>query len=164
MMSNSTLAFPPFPPATLTAEETARVMAGLHLQALRELLHAANAECILKPAQRAVIEHLAAVDLPSDPVILQGLRDMVAYCNGAVLAEARGEQIFAIANTESAIEGILANDESSGDEELAQFLAQEFGMRIEEAIEHVKRRDYLQRYLPPVSSRERTASRRGDAP
>lgn len=100
-MSISTTAYPPLPPQTLNDEEKARVMAGLHLQALRELLHAANAECILKPAQRAVIEHLAALDLPSDPVILHGLRDMVAYCNGAVLPEARGEQIFEIANTAS---------------------------------------------------------------
>lgn len=138
----------------LTEREQRRVNHGVLLQALRETMHAANAETTLSPVRLAEIEALCTDAVAKDEVLLQALREMVAFTKGtAELTEARGEKIFHLANVGGPIEDILANDENSSDEELIDHLVTAFEMRRVEAVEHVKRRDYLQRYLPPVAPR-----------
>jgi hypothetical protein len=87
------------------------------LQALREIMHASNAETTRSAVRLSEIEKLCIDVTAKDEVLLQALREMVAFIKGtAGLAEARGEKIFHLANVSGLIEDILANDENSSDE------------------------------------------------
>ncbi len=82
------------------------------------------------------------------------LRTMVCKAKtGNYIPEDYAEKIFDLANSSPSIEGVLCNDESSTDDELADFLVAEFNMRRAEAVKHVERREYLQRYLMPAAAR-----------
>lgn len=138
----------------LTVAEQTRINHGVLLQALREMLHAANAETTVEGQRRNEIINLTIGDAAKDPRLLQALRELVAFASGkGELTEARGEQIYELANSDLPIESILANDENSSDADLTEFLMEAFDMRRVEAVEHVKRREYLQRYLMPVRTR-----------
>lgn len=138
----------------LTETEQRRVNHGVLLQALREVLHAANAGTTLAPSRTTEIQGIAADPAAKDEVLLQALRDMLEFTSGqAQLTEARVQKVFHLADCGGPIEDILCNDESSSDEELIDHLVMAFEMRRIEAVEHVKRRDYLQRYLPPAAAR-----------
>lgn len=141
-------------PSSLTEAEQTSINHGVLLQALREIIHAVNAEVVLQPARVAEIRALLVSDTAKDVKLLQALRDLFAHADGtANVSESRGEQIYELANSYLPIEDMLCNDENSSDEELIDHLVECFGMRHIEAVEHVKRRDYLQRYLMPVAAR-----------
>ena len=138
----------------LTEAEQTRINEGILLQALRETIHALNAGTALSAERTAEIQALAETDAAKDPELLAALRTMVGQAkDGNYIPEDYAEKIFALANSSPAIEGMLCNDENSTDEELTEFLMAEFGMRRVEAVKHVERRSYLQRYLPPVAAR-----------
>lgn len=140
--------------SALTETEQTRINHGVLLQALREVIHAANAEVPLPPTRVTEIRALLVSDTAKDAELLRALRELFAHADRtANVSEARGEQIYNLANAYLPIEDMLCNDEDSSDEELIDHLVKCFGMRRIEAVEHVKRRDYLQRYLMPTASR-----------
>lgn len=140
--------------SALTEVEQRRINHGVLLQALRETIHAAGAGAKLKPARSAEIAQLAADDIAKDICMVKAIGEMLDVLSSSTkLSMGRMDQILDLANSPAPIESVLCNDEVSSDEELIEFLLTRFNMRRIEAVEHVKRRDYLQRYLMPVAIR-----------
>lgn len=140
--------------SALTEVEQRRINHGVLLQALREIIHAASAGTQLKPERAAEIALLAADDIAKDIRMVKAIREMLNVLSSSnKLTMGRMDQILDLADSPAPIEAVLCNDETSSDEELAEFLVRRFTMRTVEAVEHVKRREHLQRYLMPVAAR-----------